>query len=267
MALEKIRLGSVEVSRLALGGNMFSGFSHQGDARDREMRKYYTVANIKAALRKAEAAGINTFFGRTDNHVVRTLEEYWDEGGKIQWIAQTASEISDFTRAINTAGEHGAKGCYLHGGQTDYFFHQKQFDNFFKALDKMRSLNLVAGFAGHRPEAHQWLRDNVKADFQMCSYYDPQVRQSSPDHVARDDEKFDAADRDAMARTITTISRPVVHYKVLAGGRNPVDEAFKYVAGIYKPTDVVIVGIYLGDDEEMIAKTVAAFEKHVQRKG
>src|SRR5512140_2758878 len=109
MALDNVRIGGAQVSRLAIGGNPFSGFSHQGDKRDAQMRKYYTVARIKEALHKAEAAGINTFFGRTDNHVIRMLQEYWDEGGKIQWFAQTASEVEDYMRSIKGAAANGAK--------------------------------------------------------------------------------------------------------------------------------------------------------------
>ena len=76
--MRKIEFGDVEVSRLVIGGNPFSGFSHQSPGRDREMIRYYTTARIKDALRKAEEAGINTFFGRTDRHIGRLLSEYWD---------------------------------------------------------------------------------------------------------------------------------------------------------------------------------------------
>ncbi len=107
MAFDKVQVGSVQVSRLAIGGNPFSGFSHQGEKRDTEMRRYYTVARIKETLRRAEAAGINTFFGRADNHVIRTLQEYWDEGGTIQWFAQTASKCEDYIRNIKTAAANG----------------------------------------------------------------------------------------------------------------------------------------------------------------
>ena len=51
--VDKVRLGPVEVSRLTIGGNPFSGFSHQGGERDRQMKSYYTGERIKQALRKA----------------------------------------------------------------------------------------------------------------------------------------------------------------------------------------------------------------------
>ena len=56
--MRTVQFGDVEVTRFVIGGNPFSGFSHQGPQRDKEMVRYYTVARIKEALRKAEAAGI-----------------------------------------------------------------------------------------------------------------------------------------------------------------------------------------------------------------
>jgi hypothetical protein len=263
MALGKVRIGKVQVTRLAIGGNPFSGFSHQGPERDREMRRYYTTARVKAALRKAEAAGINTFFGRADNHVIRMLEEYWDEGGTIQWFAQTASEQDDFLRNIAAAAERGAKGVYLHGGQTDYYHARGEPERFAEALEKMRSLGMAAGFAAHNPEPHEWIRDHLVPDFQLCCYYDPSPRAASPHHVVTDSEKFDPDHRDRMARTIASLHAAAVHYKVLAAGRTPAEEAFRFVARVLRPQDIVLVGFHLGDDEDLIAKTVKLFEKIV----
>jgi hypothetical protein len=263
MALARVPLGPVTVSRLVIGGNAFSGFSHQGPARDREMRLYYTTDKIKATLRKAEAAGITTLFARADNHVMRMLEEYWNEGGTIQWFAQSASEQDDYLRNIDMAASRGAKGMYLHGGVVDYCFTRGETDHFARALDRMRSHGLAAGFAAHNPPPHEWIRDHLAPDFQLCCYYDPSPREASPHHVVSDHELFDPAHRDAMARCIGTLRAPTVHYKVLAAGRTPVEEAFAYVARTIRPADVVLVGFYLGDDEDRIAKTVEAFERIV----
>ncbi len=264
MALQKVQIGLAEVTRLAIGGNPFSGFSHQSSQRDAEMRRYYTTARIKQALRKAEEAGINTLFARADNHVIRLLLEYWDEGGTIQWFAQTASERPDYARNIATAAENGAKGCYLHGGQTDYYWNLGQTEHFALALRKIRSFGMAAGLAGHRTEPHEWVRDHLEPDFQLCCYYDPSPRVDKPDHVPTDAEKFDPAHRDRMAGVIRSLKASAVHYKVLAAGRTPPRKAFQYVAGVIRPQDIVLVGMYLGDDPEMIEKDVALFEEIVQ---
>jgi len=263
MALSKVQIGNIRVSRLAIGGNPFSGFSHQGPARDREMRRYYTTARIKAALRKAEDAGIDTFFGRADNQIMRVLEEYWDEGGTIQWIAQTASEREDAIRNIALAAERGAKGVYFHGGQTDYYHGRGETERLSRAMETMRSLGVAAGFAAHRVEPHEWIRDNLKPDFHLTCYYDPSARDASPHHAATAAETYEPAHRDRMAELIATLPSPAVHYKVLAAGRTPAEEAFRYVARVLRPRDVVLVGFHLGDDEDLIAKTVKLFERIV----
>jgi len=56
MELPSSYLGSVRVSRLIVGGNCFSGFSHHTAELDRDMRDYYTTAKIKETLAAAEAA-------------------------------------------------------------------------------------------------------------------------------------------------------------------------------------------------------------------
>ncbi|HUU21895.1 MAG TPA: hypothetical protein VM389_05105, partial [Phycisphaerae bacterium] len=228
------------------------------------MRRYYTVERIKETLHRAEAAGINTFFGRVDNHVMRTLEEYWDEGGSIQWFGQTASEREDFLKNIRTAAACGAKGCYLHGGQTDHFHYHGRTDHLAAALAAMREEGLAAGFAAHRTEPHEWIRDHLDPDFQLCCYYDPSPRLDDPNHKPSEAEKFDPAHRDAMAATIATLNASAVHYKVLAAGRTPPREAFEYVARVIRPRDVVLVGMFLGDDPDMIETNVRLFERIVQ---
>ena len=264
--MRTVKIGKVDVSRLVTGGNPFSGFSHQGAARDREMVRYYTVDRIKAALHRAEAAGVNTFFGRSDRHVTRMLMEYWDEGGKIQWFAQTASELGDQIQAIKSAAAIGAKGVYLHGGVVDYWYAQKKFDLLKAAVQTMRECGVAGGLAGHPVEVHQWIRDNLDPDFQMCSYYDPSPRSENPHHVASLDEKWDDSHRDKMVALIQTITRPVVHYKVFAGGNKPVDAGFRYLATSMRPQDIVCIGHYLGDNENLFAENVKTFDAVVEKK-
>ena len=262
--MRKVKFGDVEVTRFVIGGNPFSGFSHQSRERDKEMVHYYTVARIKETLHKAEAAGINTFFGRTDRHVKRMLLEYWDEGGQIQWFGQTAAELGDQVRAIRDAANAGATGVYVHGGVVDHWYTQGQFDMLEAALEQMRECGLVAGFAGHMPEAHTWIRDNLQPDFQMCSYYNPSSRGDRPDHVAGIKERWDEADRARMTALIQTIPWPVVHYKVFAAGNRSIRAGFEFLASQMRENDLTCVGHYLGDNPDMIAENVQTFEELVE---
>jgi hypothetical protein len=249
--MRTVQFGDVQVTRFIIGGNPFSGFSHQSRERDKEMVHYYTGGRIKETLRKAEAAGINTFFGRTDRHVKRMLLEYWDEGGQIQWFGQTASELGDQVRAIRDAAAAGAVGVYVHGGVVDHWYTQGQYDMLEAAL-------------GHMPEAHAWIRDNLEPDFQMCSYYNPSPRGDAPHHVAGTRERWDAADRAAMTSLIQTIPWPVVHYKIFGGGNLPIRAGFEFLAGQMRENDLTCVGHFLGDNPDMIAENVRTFEELVE---
>jgi hypothetical protein len=258
--MQTVTLGGVEFSRLIMGGNPFSGFSHQNPQRDREMVRYYTVDRIKETLRKAEAAGINTLVGRSDNHIKRLLWEYWDEGGQIQWIAQTASELGDQLRAVRDAARAGAKGVFIHGGIVDFWFAQGKTDMLAAALEQMRECEVVGGFAGHAMEANTWIRDHLEPDFQMCCYYDPSPRADSPHHVGGHQERWDEGRRQEMAAFIPTLSWPAIHYKVFAAGNRSIEEGWQFLARQMRPNDMVCIGHYLKDRPDMIAENVATFE-------
>ncbi|MBM3495794.1 MAG: hypothetical protein FJX72_15935, partial [Armatimonadetes bacterium] len=57
-ALSSITLGRLSVSRLLVGGNPISGFSHQPGDRSQAMVRYFTCARIKSLLTSCEEAGI-----------------------------------------------------------------------------------------------------------------------------------------------------------------------------------------------------------------
>ncbi|MFH1709424.1 MAG: hypothetical protein ABIF71_16115 [Planctomycetota bacterium] len=266
--MRKVKIGSVTVSGVCIGGNPFSGFSHQTDARTKAMLAYYTPEGIKDALHKAEAAGINTVFARTDDHIFNLMRDYWKAGGKLQWFARVCSAEDDpegWRTWMKKAADLGASGAYMHGGQTEFWFANEKFDVLNEAVALMRTCKLgAAGLAGHNPFAHAWIRDNLEVDFQMCSYYNPTDRTASPHHQSVG-EKWRDTDREVMLALIATIKRPVVHYKVFAGGNLPVVEGFERMGRTMKATDVACIGMFLGDDPDMAAKDVALFEKHVDK--
>ena len=264
--MRQSRIGKLKVSGLCLGSNPFSGYSHQTPARDRAMLDYYTPERIKRTLRDAEAAGINTVFARTDARVIGILREYFREGGALQWFAQVCSgegNPDSWRDWLAAAVDAGCAAAYLHGGQVDFWYANGAFDVLAEALDRMRAAGVAAGLAAHKPEAHEWIRDHLDVDFQMCSHYNPTDRSKNPKHSSVN-EKWEDEDRGRMLEVIQTISRPVVHYKVFAGGNKPVVPAFKLLGRMMRADDVVCVGMFTQDDPDMVRKNVALFEEHVE---
>lgn len=265
MSLGTVKIGNLDVSKMIIGGNPFSGFSHQGPDRDRAMRSYYTMARIKETLRQAEQLGINTLLGRADRHTDRVFLEYWNEGGTIQWIAQTASELITLTRSIENAIKSGVHAIYIHGGKMEQLYGQNQLDQVAPAIEMIRKAGLPAGVAAHMPEVLEWADANVDVDFYMCSYYNPSNRLKNPEHVPGQIERFNDADRDRMVKTIAKLSKPALHYKVLAAGRNDPKEGFAFAAKHLRPQDAVVVGFFVQDNPNMIAEDLALLEEALRQ--
>jgi hypothetical protein len=259
--MDKVKVGAASFSRFILGSNPFSGFSHQGHERDREMVHYYTTARIKETLRRAEEAGITTLIARGDHHVQRILLEYWDEGGKLEWSCQTCPEIGHPDPVIRKAAQLGAVACHIHGGYADHLFANGRIEELRPSVALARELGMTIGVAGHNPDTLRWVDENLDVDFYMCSYYNPIPRKSDAQHRAGTDERYRAEDREAMVATIQTLSRPAVHYKVLGAGRNDPAQALAFVAKHMRAGDAVCVGVYTGDKADMIAEDVRLFER------
>ena len=257
--MDRIAIGALQVSRFIIGGNPFSGFSHQGVDRDREMQHYYTTARIKDTLREAENLGINTRIGRADRHLARVLLEYWDEGGQVQWIAQTCPEYGAPINGVNRAIAGGAAACYIHGGAMDFLLAQDRLDEARVAVERIKAAGLMAGVAGHNPDVFRWAETDVDVDFYMCSYYNPIPREQNAAHVSGVEENYDDGDRQAMTALIKTLSKPVIHYKVLAAGRHHPRDGFDYVARHLRSIDAVSVGVFTKDNPDMLQQDVLLF--------
>ncbi len=267
MPLDQIQLGNVPVSRVIIGGNPFSGFSHQTDAKNREMCRYFTTQRIKDALCEAESLGVNTHLGRADHHIMRVLLEYWDEGGSIQWIAQTCPEVGDIARGIQNALHGGAKACFIHGGLMDFRFAQKQLEDIPDGIARIRDAGLPAGIAGHNPDVFEWAEDYLDVDFYMCSYYNAANRDKGAELKSGMAEWFCPEDRQRMAELIQGLSKPVIHYKVMAAGRNDPREALTFVARHLRPQDAVCIGIYPHDKPNMLEEDIALLEECLRKAG
>lgn len=244
-----VPLGSLTVSRLVLGGNPFSGNSHWSAERDAAMKHWWTVARIKDCLREAEGLGVNALLARGDNHIQRLLLEYWDEGGAIQWIAQTAPERKSVEANIRQICGTGAKACYLHGGMADGIFRDGDPEQMRDWIALIRELGMVAGLASHNwayPLRAEEM--DLGCDFYMCCFYDLYGRRG---------EHYEDEDRVAMCETIRRIDKPCIAYKIMAAGRNEPEAAFEFAFANIKPTDPVCVGVYTEHHPDQVRANVA----------
>ena len=260
--MDLIKIGPLTVSRFILGSNPFSGFSHQGSSRDAEMVHYFTTLRIKQTLRDAESLGISAVIARADHHVIRTLMEYWDEGGKLQWLAQTCPGVGPTLKTIQMAIQGGAKAIHIHGGVMDNCLAKGDMSDPMAGIARIREAGLPVGIAGHNPEVFCWAeRQKLDVDYYMCSYYNAAHRDKSAEKSPDQAEWFLEEDRRTIATIIQGLSRPVIHYKVMAAGRNQPAEALSFAATCMRPGDGVCVGVFPKDSSRMLADDVGIFEQ------
>ncbi|MHB0858499.1 MAG: hypothetical protein ACYC5M_13150 [Anaerolineae bacterium] len=254
MHVPTVRLGDLEVTRFILGGNPFSGFSHQSAERSAAMCAWYTDERIVETLFRAEALGLNTCLCRGDAHITRVLARYRREGGAMRWIAQTDSQAPSSVAGARYCLEHGADACYLHGGQVDHYIAQGRYEEIERFVETVRAAGLPVGIAGHMPADFVWAEAHLNLDFYMVSYYNPSPRHDSPHHDPAAAEQYLPEDRDERVALLHTLQKPAIHYKVLAAGRTPPEEALAYAARHMRPDDAVCVGVYTADKADMLAE-------------
>ena len=253
MSLPTVKLGSSDVTRLIVGGNPFSGFSHQTPAKSKEMVDYYTMERVLAVLQDCQQAGINTFLGRADHFITRVLNEHWNGGGDLQWIAQTASERGDVPANIRMIATLHPVAIYHHGSRTDQLFRQGRMDEVLEYIKLMQDLGFPAGVGTHNPAVIEWIEEAGWAlDFYLFSFYDL---------PSRGGEVCVPEDREAACRTIQAVDKQVLAIKVLAAGRNDPKEAIPYALNHIKPQDAIVVGFYPEHQPRQVFETVALVEE------
>ena len=265
--MDYAKFGDLQVSRFILGSNPFSGFSHQSPEMDRVMMSYYKTERIKETLHQAELLGVNTLIARTDNHVLRLLLEFRDEGGDLQWFAQTCPEVGPQPMCVERAINGGAVACHVHGGWMDWLMSQGRLEESIPVVEQIREAGMLAGVAGHRIEVIRWAVENLPVDYLMCSYYNPIPRDKNPLHVSGLEEIYEDSHREAITGLIRQIPKPVIHYKIMAAGRNDPQEAFEFAASKMRDMDAVCVGVYTAEKPDMIAEDIRLLEQGLAQAG
>jgi len=249
-----------KISRLIVGGNPISGNSHVSGQLDREMTDYFTAAKVKQLLRECERAGINTWQSRGDRHIMRLLNEYRLEGGKIQWIAQTASELADIPRNIRSIAGMKPVGIYHHGTQTDRFWRAGKIEQAHEMLKVIRQTGVLVGLGTHIPEVVDYTESKGwDLDFYMTCLYNLSRTPEEVEKLAGRPvlgEFFWDPDRGKMLERVRQTAKPCLIFKVYAASRKcesaeQMLAALRLAASYAKPTDCFVIGMYPKQKEQV----------------
>ncbi|MHC4871285.1 MAG: hypothetical protein ACYTFY_05525 [Planctomycetota bacterium] len=265
--LSKVKFANsdIEVTRLISGGNPLCGNSHYNKTMDAEMADYFTDKQVVAYLHDLEKKGINTLQARGDYHrIIYWRELFHRENGQLNWIAQTASEMSCLTQNINIIAAAGAAGIYHHGTRTDNLWLDGKIDTVQEQLKAIRDTGCQVGLGTHNPEVIEYAEEKGwDIDFYMACFYNisREKRQSAlVDKKSSDanEENFDHDDRAVMCKTICSTDKMCLAFKILGASRlcenqEQVAEAFKFAFDNIKSKDAVVVGMFPRDFNQIEA--------------
>ena len=213
------------------------------------------MENAKKLLRQAEEAGITAFQGRADRWILHIVKEHWAEGGKLQFICQTATEMKDIRANIMLAAASGACAVYHHGTETDNYWREDRIDELREVMKTARDCGVAVGVGSHTPEVIEYIEENDwDVDFYMTCFYNvyKNVKGRRKSFIITGKfikDCFEQEDRQRMLETIRKVSKPCLGFKIFAAGKHcktpeTREAAFQYAFENIKPTDAVVVGMY-----------------------
>lgn len=260
--MEPVMLPAVDfcglnVTRLVLGANPFGGYSHQNVQRDQAMVSYHTVDRILETWGRARAAGINTMVTNTETpHVLEAVRQHLAGKSPLQWIAQVGTpSLEAMPACVDAAVAMGAKAIYFHGMWTDNLFASQDEKTFRHWVAQARRHGLPVGAAGHSVLTHYWMDALGGLDFHVVCFFNcGSVHQ-------RQGHRFRLTDALAATECVRRIRKPCVGYKIMAAGRIDAEMALEYAFDNIKPGDVVNVGMFRGDRDDMVEANAATVRR------
>jgi hypothetical protein len=246
------KIGSITVSRLIIGGNQFSGWSHSRDLKYlRDLFKAYaTEERIMQTLQVAEENGINAIITSASGY----LNRYWKErGGRIQWIAQVHPKVNDVTSDIQRAIDNGAVGAYVQGGVGDSFVKGGRADLLGAAVEFTKRNGLIAGIGGHSVQVPIAVeKAGIRPDFYMKTLHPGDYWSATPPKQrvefnvdsgsAQDHDNIWSITPEKTVEFMKDVPRPWIAFKVLAAGAIHPREGFKYA--FENGADFICVGMF-----------------------
>ncbi len=264
--LLKGKLANMEVSRLLLGGNLLTHYTHSRDLRYvYDLTAHYnTPEKILETLALAEEHGINAVIIHTVDAALKILQEHRRRGGKMQWIICPTTPIEPdlvkYTEHVKKLVDDGADSIYIWGVHADKMTSPEGIDLLGKAVDMIKAKGVPCGIGGHALRVVQECEKNkVRGDFYIKTLHHHNYKTAPKPHEARDDyTEFPGYWCGLPKETVEfmkTVEKPWIAFKVMAAGVIPPEDAFRYA--FTSGADFIVAGMF---DFE-IAKDVGIAKK------
>jgi hypothetical protein len=268
--LPKGKIGKLEVSRLILGGNLLTHYTHSRDLKYvyALAAHYNTDEKIMETLAQAEAAGINTVSMHNPEHPISVLRRYRKErGGKIQWIicltAPVEPDMAKYRQHVEDLIKDGCEAIYLWGVHADSLAAEGKFDLIAKAVELPKEFGVPSGVGGHSLDVVKACEEHgIKADFYIKTFhshnYPTAPKPGQAKEAYNEFPGYWCSNPEETAAFMKTVNKPWIAFKTMAAGAIQPQTAFRY--SFLHGADFVLAGMFdyeIAEDVKIASEALA----------
>ena len=256
------RIGNVKLSRLILGSNLMTGYSHARDLSgyaNELFRQYNTDEKVLETLAIAEAEGINAILQGEGRLLRRYNEERNGHIGRIQALRiKPEDDHKSIRQKIRAAADEKPNMLlYIHGVSSDLLVWRGHTDLIGTALKIARDENVTLGIGGHSLRVVEECEDrDYTPDFYVKTFHHDQYWSAIPkanresfcwykgyhsEHNRWNDNMW-CLDAERHIRVMRWVTVPWIAYKVLAAGAIEPKDGFSYA--FQNGADFIAVGMF-----------------------
>jgi hypothetical protein len=253
-ALPQGKIGGVQVSRLLLGGNLLTHYTHSRDLKYvyNLAAHYNTEEKILDTLSLAERHGVNTLVIHTVDWSLDVLKKHrFERGGKIQWIicptAPVAGDMAEYRNQVKALADDGVEAIYLWGVHADRLVAGGQSSMIATAVEIAKEHGLPSGVGAHDLRVIQECEaKDFGADFYIKTFHHHKYPTAPKPHEIKGPYNefpgYWCCDPLETIEFMQGVEKPWIAFKVMAAGAIPPDNAFKYA--LEKGADHILAGMF-----------------------
>lgn len=253
-ALPKGKIGNLSISRLLLGGNLLTHYTHSRDLSYvyNLTAHYNTDDKIHETMALAEAHGVNTVSIHTAARVMDILKKYrYDLGGKINWIICSTNHVdadpAAYRKHVQELVADGTEAIYLWGVVSDRLVAEGKVDMIARAVAIAKECGVPSGVGAHDLKVIvECEKQKVDADFYIKTFHHHNYPTGpKPEEIKSPYSEFPGywcSNPQQVIDFMKDVGKPWIAFKVMAAGAIPPQDAFKYV--FENGADYVLAGMF-----------------------
>jgi hypothetical protein len=263
------KIGGMNVSRMLLGGNLLTHFTHSRDLKYvyNLCANYNTDDKILETMALAEDNGINTLSIHTVPRALATMREHRRRGGKMQWIICPTAEIKpgleEYRKQVRELVDDGCDSIYLWGVRTDPMAAEGKMDLLAECVECAKEMGVPSGVGAHDLEAIKKCEEHkVPTDFYIKTFHHHNYPSGPkrPEQLTQpynEDPGYWCKSPQETIDVMAKVEKPWIAFKIMAAGAIPPKDAFQYVFD--NGVDHALVGMFdfeIAEDAALMANVL-----------